>query len=1810
MIFKYNPDDEKSFTGLGTRIQEFKDKIAGKKAIRNVTGEIVDKNNIDSFIPKLDTKEKQEEYAEFYSKILIKKEELEDNQEAWTQYFDTLDAGTQEVIANVLESDIDLEEITGDDLVRANENARDAVLAHNKSLVQLAIKQKAAAIATAALNAALNIGVSLLINGGIKAITSLTEARKKDNEETKERGEKAQEEVSNINEEISKREELLKQLEKSYKNHEDLKDIYSQIEKVLNKPNGYLTGIYNESETYKKANKELTDHLELLKKDRVESAKAVLEGKNVDYKENYIAMDYLGVDWLAGDITFDNLNRARDKIAQYITYTSDNWDDVIKEWVSEMDGTEFGKDADADDYIKYFAKQFDTAKEVLYERFSNDFGLFGSGEDNPFIDKIIQSMVLSGYDLTAMEKVIESYAEDTDLTELYNQYIESLSFDSDLDTDVLKEKIIERLETALKNANYGDGLQQIGMSGNNLYTWFKNYIDNTINEVLNYTDNSDTKNQERLPAVFASIFGRADVDDTLNSNIQKYKDKISEVQESINTLLDGQVTDEDIANIQSKYQMSYDTVEEYLSALMDIQDEYKQNINNDINDELGSLNPEIDSDAINKLKTLKTDVTELINEITTKRPEIERYKKDIEDLEQTYKDMVAGRTLDSEQVSELLQKYPDLADDVKVVGDAYKIEASALKDTINTQKTSANNSISYEINRTQAVIDSCMARIEAYQTEAEVINNLTSLFATGINTLTGKNKGSKTDTMLDIMTGVLGAASGLSSTDLKSIEDYLAISSRLEKANDDLYELQQTQKKYTSDSNEYSLDAEGNKEEKSKEYYDWVEVKLNRLSRKTEKLGKAFEKTFTIPSATKNLKTYLGQIDKEIEGNRKGISVYRKELSKIGLDKATASKIRNGQYVIKPEDSQDKKDKISRYKEYWDKILTAEEREKTLLEEKDSARASYAQKIVDIYNKQIEKIKTLVTHREKLVSIKETMGLNASKADYNYEFKQTDKQIDMLRKQNKELIKQRSHVKQGTDAWNTYNEQIETNTANIDDLCESLAKTAENLAKININLADIKVQKNEDKSQLFSLKMDNVDSYSKKNNYLDNQTRLSQSNASIWKSAYIDTDKYAKSIYNSKAFKSALKTTGNTGLKYGQLLSSSFLSKLTPGSDAYEAALRYNAAINARADADLKSKTASEESTKAIRENTKAKLDNISSYYNSYGSLLSARTSRSKTILDTRSQLGYSAISDYHLADMKTVSKDIKNELKNKKNERSKYNLKQIEKDYRNGKLSKADYEAQMAYITGLDAEIRTLTADSAEADRNIKEFNLNKLIFNLDRLKAKNDKLANDLALKQKTGTKIVAKDYKDQMKNNNAQIENYKKQNKELEKLQKNVSYGSDEWKKYQEQIDSNNASMNSLLQSNEDFKDSIRTEIIIKSFDKIKDKINQVKNALSSLIGLIDDDTLFDKKGNLTNMGIAKFSTLSQELNNVKSNIKTTQDEMLRLIKERNDFLSGIDNGYSEEEFEEDIEQLNQELMSELSESKSIVDSMVNLYLTQQQKVIDALKEEIEERSNALKKKKEYYDYDKTIRTKTKDIQALEAQKAALNATEDSLEKRKKLIELEEQLQSAQDDLESTQLEHSITLITDGLNEFTTNVQEEFDDYSDRLKSSFDEQIKIITASNEMYANGFTTIASTFNSILRYYGVDTTLKDNKGNKVFDFKAITKGYSTGGTVGGNSFTGDKVLIRVNSGESILTQEFTKMLPEALNVMDNFIKKPDFNNIPIKQVQDVKIKPEVNITIEGNADQNTITDLKKIMPTITKEVTKEIVRDLRKSGY
>lgn len=74
----------------------------------------------------------------------------------------------------------------------------------------------------------------------------------------------------------------------------------------------------------------------------------------------------------------------------------------------------------------------------------------------------------------------------------------------------------------------------------------------------------------------------------------------------------------------------------------------------------------------------------------------------------------------------------------------------------------------------------------------------------------------------------------------------------------------------------------------------------------------------------------------------------------------------------------------------------------------------------------------------------------------------------------------------------------------------------------------------------------------------------------------------------------------------------------------------------------------------------------------------------------------------------------------------------------------------------------------------------------------------------------------------------------------------------------------------------------------------------------------------------------------------------------------------------------------------------------------------------------------------------------------------------------------------------------------------------------------------------------------------------KALDAAFTSAGFQTGGIVRANNvpLTGDYVPVRVNPNETILTQKFTDMLPQAVNVMDNLqkaIRVPDYTRQIVK---------------------------------------------------
>lgn len=196
----------KSFNELGVAINKaFKDTIDedisfwdalknnlaprtenGDSWIKNALGEIISADNINSYIEELDLDSAKDKLLDIFdAEKLVKSSQL-----TWEQYFDTLDDGSKHYIPDLIKNTNDLSKLTGDDLVKANQKARQAALDHNKALEQQTLSAKAGQIALKGLAIAGNMFAMWVVTKAIQlaaeAIDNYIHASEKAIEKTEE----------------------------------------------------------------------------------------------------------------------------------------------------------------------------------------------------------------------------------------------------------------------------------------------------------------------------------------------------------------------------------------------------------------------------------------------------------------------------------------------------------------------------------------------------------------------------------------------------------------------------------------------------------------------------------------------------------------------------------------------------------------------------------------------------------------------------------------------------------------------------------------------------------------------------------------------------------------------------------------------------------------------------------------------------------------------------------------------------------------------------------------------------------------------------------------------------------------------------------------------------------------------------------------------------------------------------------------------------------------------------------------------------------------------------------------------------------------------------------------------------------------------------------------------------------------------------------------------------------------------------------------------------------------------------------------
>lgn len=568
----------------------------------------------------------------------------------------------------------------------------------------------------------------------------------------------------------------------------------------------------------------------------------------------------------------------------------------------------------------------------------------------------------------------------------------------------------------------------------------------------------------------------------------------------------------------------------------------------------------------------------------------------------------------------------------------------------------------------------------------------------------------------------------------------------------------------------------------------------------------------------------------------------------------------------------------------------------------------------------------------------------------------------------------------------------------------------------------------------------------------------------------------------------------------------------------------------------------------------------------------------------------------------RVTTNDYQNLIKASKNENTalitqKKNLIALQKQTRKGSEKWQEYQDK---IEGINSSIKSNLISQEEWNDSIRDLpmeNIQKYLDTVDKVKSYWQQVASTKETVSGESS-LTASDYNKQkftvaeLYNQQGLVDKYKAE------YDKAMAGGrTEDAKKYKDLWNEAKTEQQSMLQTNEELRKQARDVTLYGGYEKDLKNIQVVKTALENLQSIINDDGLYNEDGSFNEQGLSKVAVTVSQLEQAKAEQAKFAEEIRTLEKNKSQ--------YNTDDYNAKLEELTKSYNDAGTSVKNYSDQIIEMYKNQSKAELDALNKVIESRSEALKKKKEYYDYDKTIKSKSKDINALKMQAEALTDVNTSEAKAQK-ARLAEEIAQAEQELADTQTEHIYSMQVEGFDNLKTDLQECYDEFVNSLNTCLDVQGEIIKDATALSEQSAKLVKDTLNKMAAFYGIDLKLADGDSKNIPHF-------ASGGIVAGIKNAGDDGLASLKVGETVMSEKFTQLLPQATNVMENFIKNikvPNFNYDFKPKNSNSGVTNIVNydslIRIDGNVDKYVIKDLKDI----TKEVGNALTKDLIKKGY
>lgn len=260
----------------------------------------------------------------------------------------------------------------------------------------------------------------------------------------------------------------------------------------------------------------------------------------------------------------------------------------------------------------------------------------------------------------------------------------------------------------------------------------------------------------------------------------------------------------------------------------------------------------------------------------------------------------------------------------------------------------------------------------------------------------------------------------------------------------------------------------------------------------------------------------------------------------------------------------------------------------------------------------------------------------------------------------------------------------------------------------------------------------------------------------------------------------------------------------------------------------------------------------------------------------------------------------------------------------------------------------------------------------------------------------------------------------------------------------------------------------------YNNLTAQLEAYGDEVDTVYNLIGDLNSFESaNAAITQNGISKLGALTSSLKNARQQVANYETAYEALNKE---LQLGVIN---EQEYQDELLDLQKSQRGAVESVKKYKDEIVSLIKDGINAETEAFQKLIEARKKDLSKQKEADDYAKTVADKTKDINRIRAQVAALSG-DDSQATKARIKSLQADLLKMEEDLAETRRDHEYNTMVEAYDDEVEHFGEIQDDKIEALTASLAHQNEAISSALTLARDNYATIYGQLNDLVEEYGI----------------------------------------------------------------------------------------------------------------------------------